>query len=88
MKKNFLQISINEKLKAHNLEEESIRIDTIRTRIKRGQVDTMVHSGPKSPAEELETLLVSRLLQPPRMRSPLNTAEALELANSLKNEQN
>lgn len=43
----------------------------------------MVNGGQKSPAEELEPLLVSMLVQLAKLRSLLNNTEALELANSV-----
>ena len=58
-----------------------ISTQTVRQRLKRGQNNG--HAGHKSPMEDVEPYLVELIKKLAEMRTPVTTAQGLELANSL-----
>jgi hypothetical protein len=58
-----------------------ISTQTVRQRLKRGKNNG--HAGHKSPMEDVEPYLVELIKKLAEMRTPVTTAQGLELANSL-----
>jgi hypothetical protein len=58
-----------------------ITTQTVRQRVKRGRNNG--HAGHKTPMEDIEPYLVELIKKLAEMRTPVTTAQGLELANSL-----
>jgi hypothetical protein len=80
--KGFLNNIINECKSQHSL-DDSIQIneDTARQRVKRKSNSGTV--GPKTPLLQIETYVLSLIIQLANMRVPITSAQGLQLCNSI-----
>ena len=80
--KGLLDEIIEDSKLKHGLDDEVVILkDTVRQRLKRGSTNR--HAGQVTPMAEMEPYLVELILQLAKMRTPITSAQGLELANSL-----
>jgi hypothetical protein len=66
-----------------DVEDFTIHPSIIRSRCKRNHINPVVSQGTTLPMAAVEPYLIAIILQLARMRSPINAAMSLHLANSL-----